>query len=181
MHAHVANGSVDMQHLILSPLALVDNHHVCAAIEISQGIGNARDFLAERVMQRKEVMDLGVERWLGGVAVIGGRNWWKGSGGQPEVRGRCMRVGVVGIQGIRDRERRVIAIGGIQVVCDVGEAVFEYAHLPGKRLHAGFIPLDASLLLAEVRRHGGHGTCGFMGKDLGALGLELAPHDCALA
>lgn len=126
-------------------------------------------------------MNLGVEWWLGSVAISCRWNWGKRGWWQSEVGCRCLRVSVVGIQGVRDWERSVVSIGRVQVVCDIGEAVFEDANLPRERLHTRFISLDPGLLLAEVRRHCCHWTSGFMCDNLGTLGVELASHNCSLA
>jgi hypothetical protein len=79
MHAHVANSSVDVQHLVLGTLALVDDHHVGAAVEIGKCVGDAGYFFAEGVVQRKEMVNLRIERRLGGVGVVisSGWDWWK--------------------------------------------------------------------------------------------------------
>jgi hypothetical protein len=92
-----------------------------------------------------------------------------------------LRVGAVGIQRIGNGEGGVVSVGWIQVVCDVGEAVFEDANFSYQGLHSRLVPLDAGLLLAEVGRHGCHCTACFVEYDFGSLGMELAPHDCALA
>lgn len=51
MHTHVTDGRVDVQHLVFGALALVDDHHVRAPIEVGEGVGDARHFLAEGVVQ----------------------------------------------------------------------------------------------------------------------------------
>ncbi len=58
MHAHIADSSVDMQHFVLGALALVDDHHVGAAVEIGERVGDAGYFFAEGVVQCEEVVDL---------------------------------------------------------------------------------------------------------------------------
>lgn len=128
-------------------------------------------------------MDLGVERRLGGVVVVISPwwNWWERCGWKAEVWCGRLGVGVVGVQGIGNREGGVVSVGWIQVVCDVGETVFEDADFPSQGLHSRLVPLDAGLLFAEVGRHGCHRTGRFVEYDVGTLGLELASDDGALA
>jgi hypothetical protein len=50
MHAHIANSSINMQHFVFGSLTLINNHHVGAAVEVGEGVGDASHFFAEGVM-----------------------------------------------------------------------------------------------------------------------------------
>lgn len=78
---HSVDGGVGVQHFLLDTLIFVHNHHAGAALELAQSTRNAGKFIAEGVVQGEEVVDLGVEGWLG-VRLVGGR-WNRG-----ERRGR---------------------------------------------------------------------------------------------
>ena len=50
VHAHVADCGVDVQHFVFGALAFVDDHHVGAAVEVGEGVGDAGYFFAEGVV-----------------------------------------------------------------------------------------------------------------------------------
>jgi hypothetical protein len=100
---------------------------------------------------------------------------------QVEVGGLFQRIDIVGIQRVGDGERCIVGIGGIQHVGDVGETVLENAHFSGQRLHPRFVPLDASLLFAEVRSHCRHWTDFLVDEHVGALFAEGTADDGTLA
>lgn len=67
LHAHAVDGRVCVQHLVLSTLALVDDHHVGATVELGERIGDAADFVAEGLVEGEEVVHLRIEGGLAGV------------------------------------------------------------------------------------------------------------------
>lgn len=117
-------------------------------------------------MQREEMVNLRVKRRLVRVAVVALRT----------VLERFIGVEVIG-----DWERCIICIGRIEHIGDVGQTILQYADFPGQRLHAGFVPLKASLLFPKMRRHSCHCACHLMLCNVGALRSELATDDCTLA
>lgn len=92
LHAHAVDGGVGVQHFVLCALALVDDHHVGAALELGECVRDAVDFVAERLMQSKEVVYLGIEWWLARLRFALGygiRSGWKAEvWGRDEVRRR---------------------------------------------------------------------------------------------
>lgn len=93
LHAHVVNGGVGVQHLVLVALALVNDHHVGAALDLGQRGRYAGHLLAQVLVQGEQMVDLRVEGRLTG-ATLG------------ERRGRHAELGggVVGIKVISNRK-----------------------------------------------------------------------------
>ena len=89
VHAHAADGGVGMQHFVLGPLAFVDDHHVGAAVEVGEGVGNARHFFTKGVVQGEQMVDLRVKRRLGWGASSRRCYGGEGSGREAEVGGGC--------------------------------------------------------------------------------------------
>jgi hypothetical protein len=73
-----------------------------------------------------------------------------------------------------------VAIGRIEHVGDVGEAILEYANFSDQRLHASLGPVDASLLIPKMRRHGGHWASFLMLHELRPLSGDGTADNCTL-
>lgn len=93
LHAHVVDGGVGVQHLVLVALALVDDHHVGAALDLGERGGDTGHLLAEVLVQGEQVVDLRVEGRLVG-AVLGERR-----GRRAELGG-----GVIGVKVVSNRK-----------------------------------------------------------------------------
>ena len=73
-----------------------------------------------------------------------------------------------------------MAIGRIEHVGDVGEAIFKYANFSDQRLHASLVPVHASLLVPKMGRHGGHWASFLMLHELCPLGGDGTTDNCTL-
>lgn len=166
LHAHVVDGSIRMQHLVLVALALVDNHHISAAFDFCQSSGDSRHLFTQILVQREEMVNLRVKWRLTRVAVV--------------ALG-AMLERFIGIQVIGNGERCIVCIRRIEHVGDVGQTILQDADLSSQWLHAGFVPLKASLLFPEMGRHCCHCACHLMLCHVGALGSELTADNCTLA
>jgi len=129
-------------------------------------------------MQRKQMMDLRVERRLCGVVVLTPCRWERRRR-ESEVWRRSLRI--VWIQRIGDGKTRVVSIGGIKIVGDICKTVFEDSDFARQGFQSCFVALDAGLLLAEVGGHCRHCAAAFVVQDVDSFGSELAAYDCALA
>lgn len=103
-------------------MTLVYNHHVGAAVEVGKRICDATDFFPQAIMQRKQMMDLRVERRLCGVVVLTPCRWERRRR-ESEVWRRSLRI--VWIQRVGDGKTRVVSIGGIKIVGNICKTVFE--------------------------------------------------------